>query len=976
VDRWSAVDVLGIARTLVARVGRGVGARRVIGLALAAGVGAAASGAAVPPRGPAAGQALGANQARAPEQPAATFRAGVELVAVDASVLDRNGRPVRDLGPEDFVLTVDGRPRRIASVQFVAHATETAPPAPAEPRVYGSNTSAPAGRLIMLVIDENHIRAGAGRAIVEATARFLDTLTPADRVGLAIIPGGTRVDFTANRALVKTLVANAVGRYTRETGRLRVGLAEALQLVVRNNDFVLAEMTERECVGPIMVGTLSFEDRLRECQNALRAEARDLVWRTKARTDETLVALRTILGRLALGPEAKTVVLVSEGLVLDDPVSQLAWVAPLAAAARATLYVLRLDGVLFDAQESRIGATSQDDQRLEIEGLEMLAGKARGALVRVGAGAERAFERLSLELSGYYLLSFEPEATDRDGRPHAIDLKVRREGVTVRARREFRVEPSPAERSPEERLAETLRSPLVDPEVPIRVTTYTFRADQPGKLKVMIAAEVDRSGSAAGEAALGYLLVDSNGRLAASALGLTLPSAEGTSGAWQPVAEAVLVDPGVYTLKLAVLEPDGRRGSVEHTFRAALEAAGQLRFADLLLAEVHPEAAPPVRPLVRPELETDVLHAYLEVYADASPLLESTTATVEIAAAPNGLALESSAVPFGPVEGGGRRAGETSVPVALLPPGDYVARAVVSVDGRPVARVTRPFRRVRAVASAVAAAEVEMRPAVPVVLGAAAAFRAEDVLDARVLAFFLDRLPGEAASSLAALRPALEAARAGRFAEVTAVLDRVDAGAAASPLAAWLRGIALFARGDLEAAAGRFREALRRSSEFLAAAFYLGACYAAGGRDREAIGAWQTALVTESDAAFIYTLLGDAYLRLGDGRGAREVLREARALWPADDAVAARLAAALAVTGDAAGAIATLDPYLERHPDDHARLLLALRLLYEAAAAGRAIESPERDRARFARYARAYRAAGGPEQALVAAWGAVLEGRR
>lgn len=913
------------------------------------------------------------------QQPAATFRTGVDLVAVDVSVVDRQGQPIRGLGVEDFTLRVDGRPRRIASVQFVAHPTEAAARPAVEPSVYGSNLSRRPGRLVLLVVDENHIRAGAGRAVARAASRFIDGLDPADRVGLALVPGSRQVDFTENRALVKTLLANAVGRYTRETGRLRVGVAEALQLV-RGNDFVLAEMTERECVGPIMVGILSYEDRLRECQNALRVEARELVSRTRARTEETLVALRTILSRLALDREPKTVVLVSEGLLLDDPVSQLGWLGPLAAAARASLYVLRLDGVLFDAQESRIGATSQEDQRLEIEGLEMLAGKARGTVLRVGGDADPVFKRLLLELSGYYLLSFEPEGTDRDGRSHAIEVAVARRDVTVRARREFRVDASASTATPEARLADALRSPLVATEVPIRLTTYVFRADQPGKLKVMIAGEVDRSGSPGGRAALGYILTDSRGRLAAAELAEALDAQDAAAGPWQPFTQAVFLDPEIYRLKLAVVEPDGRRGSVEHIFRAALQSAGQLRFGDLLLAEVRPEVTPPVRPVVRPEIGASAVHAYLEIYSEAVPQLEAASVVLEIAAHENGAALERSPVPLGALEGGNRRVGEGSVPVALLPPGEYVARAVVSVDGRPVARLVRPFRIERTESAAAAPAIPEAaRPGVAAGAGVTLPvepFRPEAVLGPRVVEFFLDRLPSEAAASLAALRPALDAARRARFDDVAGALDRLDREVAGSPLAAFLRGLVRLARGEFEPAAGEFRETLRRSSGFLAAAFYLGACYAAGGRDREAVGAWQTALVTESDASFIYTLLGDARLRLGDGEGAVEILREAHALWPADDDVTSRFAAALARTGRAAEAIAVLDPYFERRPDDHAGLLLALRLLYEAAAAGRPIENPDQDRQRFARYARAYVAAGGSEAALVEAWGKFMEGRR
>ena len=58
--------------------------------------------------------------AQAQEQPKPTFKSAVDLVPVDVSVIDKNGRPVPDLEAGDFTLTVDGKPRRIASAQFIA----------------------------------------------------------------------------------------------------------------------------------------------------------------------------------------------------------------------------------------------------------------------------------------------------------------------------------------------------------------------------------------------------------------------------------------------------------------------------------------------------------------------------------------------------------------------------------------------------------------------------------------------------------------------------------------------------------------------------------------------------------------------------------------------------------------------------------------------------------------------------------------
>ena len=249
------------------------------------------------------------------------------------------------------------------------------------------------------------------------------------------------------------------------------------------------------------------------------------------------------------------------------------------------------------------------------------------------------------------------------------------------------------------------------------------------------------------------------------------------------------------------------------------------------------------------------------------------------------------------------------------------------------------------------------------------------MLDSRVTGFFLDRLFITGATPPAAVQPLVGHARAGRFDEILAELGNLSPAAAREVAPVFLHGLALLARRDLEAAAARFRESLRLDSEFFPAAFFLGACYAAGGRDREAVGAWQTSLVAEDEAPFVWTLLGDALLRLNEGVQAAEILREAASLWPEDDQIRVRLGLAYVMSGGGADALATLDPYFDRHPEDHARLFVAMRLLYEATAAGRPVGTAAEDLARFTRYARSYAAAGGPQIALVEQWHRFLESR-
>ena len=173
------------------------------------------------------------------------------------------------------------------------------------------------------------------------------------------------------------------------------------------------------------------------------------------------------------------------------------------------------------------------------------------------------------------------------------------------------------------------------------------------------------------------------------------------------------------------------------------------------------------------------------------------------------------------------------------------------------------------------------------------------------------------------------------------------------------------ARADLERAAQRFREALRADADFLPAAVFLGACYALGGRDLDAAGAWQTALIGIDDDPRLFALIVDARLRAGDAAGAEDVAAEAEKRWPADAGLRQRRAVLELARGRVAEALTALDA-LEQPSTD--LLFAALRILHGARAAGLTVEDPARDRARFERYATRYRELGGPDQALVSGW--------
>ncbi|CAN5735102.1 hypothetical protein BH18ACI5_BH18ACI5_06890 [soil metagenome] len=71
------------------------------------------------------------------EQPP-TFKSGTDLLTVQAAVVDKEGKPVGDLQPADFSVSVGGKPRKVTFARFYGSAGTsvlgTTPGAVTDPR--------------------------------------------------------------------------------------------------------------------------------------------------------------------------------------------------------------------------------------------------------------------------------------------------------------------------------------------------------------------------------------------------------------------------------------------------------------------------------------------------------------------------------------------------------------------------------------------------------------------------------------------------------------------------------------------------------------------------------------------------------------------------------------------------------------------------------------------------------------------------
>jgi len=615
------------------------------------------------------------------------FKSSVDVVQVDVSAIDATGRPIRDLTSGDFQVLVDGTPRPIVSAQFISVPARGRVERPAQVPDFSSNVDSAGGRLIMVVVDRMSIATGRGRAAIDAASRFVSGLNGADRVALASIPDGPQITFTADHELVQRSLQKIDGMALANPGRMNLGVADALAFE-RQDDAAMASVMDRECGTANADGRGGGAGETLVCRNTVRAEAKFLAADVRSRARKTINGLRLLIESLPPSQTPKMLVLISEGLVIDRDVAQLSWLDEKAAAAHATVYTLHLEAADFDASQRAAPAQRAADRMLQEHGLATVAEATRGDMFRVVANSDFAFERLAAELSGYYLLGFEPSADDRNGKPHAISVSVARRGVTVRSRRQFTAEPVPVATLDRE-LRAALRDPLPASDIPLKLTTYTF-LDKGSKLRMLIAADIDRSINRDGQMAAGYVVLDFDGRLIASDLNATILPPQG-AGSTSRYVTSVLVDGGKYTVKFVVADDANRRGSVERVAEVRLVPGGRLRMTDLLLSDGRVRAGSGAMPAAGGGITSGTLYAYLELAGEA-PAVAQANVTLEITKAGDPKVLLRVPMPLGtsPDIGTGRIAG-VNVSVSDLGAGDYIARAVVSIGLDSVAEVSRAF---------------------------------------------------------------------------------------------------------------------------------------------------------------------------------------------------------------------------------------------------------------------------------------------
>jgi len=320
-----------------------------------------------------------------PPQPP-TFRTEANLVRVDVTVVDRNGEPVTALTADDFAVEEDGAPQAVQSFKFVSADGQPA-----------------AGDDVSLEIrSPAHAAAEAARDEVRVFVIFWDEYHI-----------GRFASAIHGRRALRSFVTSAFGPTDLVALMDPLLPVDALRFTRDRTD--LADRIRK------LEGRYGIYTPTRSAVEEAQLQRRDLA---RVRSEVTVSALKSAavhLGSLKEG--RKAIVFVSEGLsgLGMDEFSQVEAMIQAANHNNTAIYTVDPRG---------LGGGSADVLRT-------LAERTGGEAFVETNTPEKALRQVVKDASAFYLLGYSPPKSPQDGRFHSIKVRVKRRGVTVRARRGY-----------------------------------------------------------------------------------------------------------------------------------------------------------------------------------------------------------------------------------------------------------------------------------------------------------------------------------------------------------------------------------------------------------------------------------------------------------------------------------------------------------------------------------------------------------
>ncbi|HJQ25143.1 MAG TPA: VWA domain-containing protein [Blastocatellia bacterium] len=386
-------------------------------------------------------------------------------VPVDVIVRDKAGRPVKGLSAADFEVYENGVLQPITSVRLVTHdlaeaeATATKTADPSKPAIQSQTP-------------------GNGLTETTTTALVFDSLAPEARLrsrdaALNYVSENMKADSRMG-VFVTGLVLDVLQPWTQDTQRVKAavertaninapGYASSIQ-EARTLREELADRQQGFDPHAEPLGDKFAVDRLRMKLSLLEKFE---VLEREQQGHATINGLTVIVNSLRTTPGRKAVIFFSEGIPLPSTVEPFMRALISAAnAANVSIYAIDAAGLrVVSAQTTtkreiesntnlrmtelgagadRNGPMTKDFERNEDllrldprSGLGQLSDQTGGFLIQNTNDFKDRMNRIGEELRTYYALSYAPKDQTEDGQFRRIEVKVKRSGVTVQARKGY-----------------------------------------------------------------------------------------------------------------------------------------------------------------------------------------------------------------------------------------------------------------------------------------------------------------------------------------------------------------------------------------------------------------------------------------------------------------------------------------------------------------------------------------------------------
>ena len=393
-----------------------------------------------------------------PEQTDDVVRVKTELVQTDVTVVDKRGRVVAGLKPEQFELRVDAKPQSLAFFEQVSTgsaeeekqlaAVRSRDVAPLAKPVVSGGAESNRGRVIFFFVDDVHL---SGESLTRARAVLLNfvenRMTGNDRVAIVSTSGqiGFLQQLTDNKAVLREAISRLNPRYNPETTASRVPISEVDANLITNVgdrglfEFLVAEtMAEFQMTNPI------------NAVNIVKNRVSQINAQSAIHEIETLSRLESLMRSTAPLAGRKVVFFISDGFVVDTRRSSGADIVRRVGneAARVGVVIYTLDtrssfvGTGVDVSKNEFPDSPQTtgrslaETKTPQEPLETLAEETGGRSYLNSNALDDGVSQALDETSAYYLLAWRPDTENQRAGKSRLDVVIKdRPDLRVRMRR-------------------------------------------------------------------------------------------------------------------------------------------------------------------------------------------------------------------------------------------------------------------------------------------------------------------------------------------------------------------------------------------------------------------------------------------------------------------------------------------------------------------------------------------------------------